>query len=42
MKIVAIAENMHEMSKPDFWEKLEINISKCRLLIILHRLLGVK
>ena len=41
MQIVSIGDNLHEMSKPVFWEKQE-NISKCRLLKILPRILSVK
>ena len=36
-------QDLHEMSNPVFWEKLEKkNISKCRLLKILPRMLSVK
>ena len=36
--------NLHEMSNPVFWEKLEKekNISKCRLLNFLPSVLSVK
>ena len=41
MQIVAMGDNLHEMSNPVFWEEQE-NISKCRLLRTLPRVLSVK
>ena len=36
-----IVDNLHEMSKPVFWEKKK-NISICRMLKIVPRGIGVK
>ena len=40
MQIVFIGDNLHEMSNAVSWESKK-NISKCRLLKILRRLLSV-
>ena len=41
-KPVFNGDNLHEMSKPVFWKKEKKNISVCRLLKILPRMLSVK
>ena len=41
MQIVSLRDNLHETSKPVFWE-YEKNISICRLLEIPPKVLGVK
>ena len=41
MQIVSIGDNLHEMSNPDFCEKLEKNISKCSQLKILPGVLSI-
>ena len=40
MQIVSNGDNLHEMSNPVFWE-IKKNISKCRLLKFLLRVLSV-
>ena len=40
MQIVFSGDNLHEISKPVFWEKIE-NISICHLLKILSRVISV-
>ena len=42
MQIVSIGDNLHEMSDPVFCKKNKKNISKCPLLKILPRVLGIK
>ena len=37
-----ISSNLHEISKPFFWEKKENNISKCHLLTLLPSMLSIK
>ena len=41
MQIVSNGDNLHEMSNPVFWKNKK-NISICRLLKILLRVLGIK
>ena len=41
MQIVSFGDNLHEISKPVFWEKIRKNISIYRLLKILPRVLSV-
>ena len=42
MQIVSYGDNLHEMSKPVFWENEEKISSNCRLLKILPRVLRLK
>ena len=41
MQIVFKEDSLHEISKPIFWKKKKINISKCCLLIVLICILNV-
>ena len=41
MQIVFSGDNLHKVSKPIFWKKKKKNISKCRLVKFLPRVLSI-